>query len=74
MALAAIVTVLLAAHLLLLGLAAKFLALPAAAVVGVIAVALIKHLGLFAPLGAWLRRRGQGLKPSVRPGAPPASK
>ena len=55
----AAVLVLLGAHLLVLGLAAKLLALPAALAVGLAALAIVKHLGLLAPLAAWLRcRRG----------------
>lgn len=56
------VAVLLAAHLIVFGFAASHLALPTVAVAGLVALAVAKHLGLLAPLVAWLGRR----KPTPR--------
>jgi hypothetical protein len=49
--------VLLTAHLIVVGLAVRHLALPVAAAAGLALLAIAKHLGLLAPLLAWLRRR-----------------
>ena len=50
---------LIAAHLLAFGFVTRHFALPLAAFVAVLALALITHLGVFASLAAWLRgRRG----------------
>jgi hypothetical protein len=51
------VVLLLAAHVLVFGLAVRHLALPIAAVAALAVVALAKHMGLLASLVAWLRRR-----------------
>jgi hypothetical protein len=55
----AAVVALLAAHLLMFGFAVRHLALPAAAVAGLAALTIGKHLGLLAPLAARLRRRAE---------------
>jgi hypothetical protein len=54
--LAAAVVTLLAAHLLVFGFAVRGLALPAGLAGALAALAIAKHLGLLAPLAAWLRR------------------
>lgn len=58
----AAVLLLVAAHLFVLRLATTHLSLPAAALGGLILLAALQHLGLFAVLAARLRRR-------ARPGA-----
>ena len=57
--LALVVVLAIGAHLLAVRVAAAALALPAIAIVGVGALVLVKHLGLLAWFGGWLRRRGR---------------
>jgi hypothetical protein len=60
----AAVVALAVAHMIVLGFAAKLLALPVAAAAGLGALAVAKHLGLLAPLVAWMRRQaGRGPTP-----------
>lgn len=49
--------VLVAAHLVVLGFGARRFGLPDAALAALVAFVVVKHLGLLAPLGVWLRRR-----------------
>ena len=51
------VVALLAAHLLVFGFAVRHLALPIGVAGALAALAIAKHLGLLAPLAAWLQRR-----------------
>jgi len=53
----AAVVAFLGAHLLVIGVAAKLVALPVGLAGGLAALAVAKHLGLLAPMAAWLRRR-----------------
>ena len=70
-----------AVHVVMFGFAMQRLALPAALAVAAVMLALAAHLGLLAPLGAWLGRRAHHAgkrevaalegEPGVEPRAPP---